>query len=161
MSMGMRTRARIEHSATPTTMTTTEIGLRSAARRSHMAMALLVSCHEVIAETGQCRLAPRQLKRDSAKPQAAPERHQFQLALKGSVRLKHPPASQVRPDSVRVPEFPWYEQLRVQGVCFLRLSGRHRVRLALCVVVLSGLATPGRTAPPPRVRSPPLPPSST
>src|SRR6516225_4589772 len=161
MSIVIRTRARIEHNATPMTTTTTEIGLRSAARRSHMVMALLVYCHGVIAEKAQGRLAPRQLKRDSAKPQVAPERHRFQLALKGSVRQKHPQASQVQLDSVRVPGFPLYGPLRVQGVCSLRFSGRHRVRLALCVVVLLGLATPGRTALAPHVHSQPLPPSST
>src|SRR6266576_1442346 len=122
----MRVRARTEHKATPITMTTMEIGLRSAARRSHMAMALLVFCHGVTAGKALGRLARRQRQRES----------------------------RARLDNERAPGFPLYAQLRVREACFLRLFWRHRVRLALCVVVLSGLATPGRSAPSLRVRSP-------
>src|SRR5690349_2102206 len=100
MSIGIRARARIEHNATPITTTTTETGLRSAARRSHMVMELLVSCHGVIAEKAQGRLGRRQRRRDSAKPLGAPERHRSPPAPENSARQKHPQASQGQLDSV-------------------------------------------------------------
>src|SRR5215469_6364210 len=151
MSIGMRTRARIEHSATPITITTTEIGLRSAARRSHMVKALLVS-RGVIARKALGRLGRRQLKRDSAKRPAAPERRQFPPARENFARRKHPRESRGRLDNGRAPGFPLYAQLRVREACSLRLFWRLRVKLALCVIVRSGLAMPGHSAPPPRVR---------
>src|SRR5215472_6574826 len=117
MSIGIRMRASIEHKATPITMTTTEIGLRSAERRSHMAMVLLVSCHAVIAKMAQGRLGRRQLRRGSAKPLAARERRQFPPVPENSARLKHRPELRGPPDTVRVPGFPLYGQLPVQGAC--------------------------------------------
>src|SRR6516165_12158006 len=110
----MRTRARIEHSATPITITTTEIGLRSAARRSHMVTVLLVFCHGVIAEKVQDRLAQRQQKPDSAKPLAARDRHRSLPEPENSARRKHPQASRGQLDSVHVPGLPLSSQLRVR-----------------------------------------------
>src|SRR5215469_14044408 len=117
ISIGMRTRARIEHSATPITMTTTEIGLRSAERRSHMATALLVFCRGGTAGKAPGRLGQRQRKLDSAKPPSALKRHRFRLAPKSSVRQKHRQELQVQLDSVRVPGSPSCARLRVQEAC--------------------------------------------
>src|SRR5215467_13239891 len=120
----MRTRARIEHNATPITMTTTEIGLRSAARRSHMATALLASCHGVIAGKALGRLAPRQLKRGSAKPPAAPKPRQFLPARENFARRKRRRESRGRLDNGRVAGFQLYAQLRVREEYSLRLFWR-------------------------------------
>src|ERR1041384_1672279 len=120
MSIGIRTRARIEHNATPMTTTTTEIGLRSAARRSHMVMALLVSCHGVIAEKAQGRLARLQLKRDSARRLGALEHHRSLPAPENSARRKHPQAWRGKLDSVRAPGFPLCGQLRLREACSLQ-----------------------------------------
>src|SRR5215471_11514606 len=149
MSIGIRVRASIEHKATPITMTTTEIGLRSAARRSHMATVLLVSCHAVIAKMAQGRLAPPRPKRDSARPRGARVRRRSPLAPENSARLKHRPELRGPLDTARVPESPSCGLHRVRGACSLLLFARHQVKLGLCVVVLSGLATPGRSEPPP------------
>src|SRR5207249_8614056 len=102
----MRVRARTEHKATPITMTTMMIGLRSAARRSHMAMALLVFCHGVTAGKALGRLGRRQLKRDSAKQPAAPERRQSPLARENFARRKRQRESRARLDNERAPGFP-------------------------------------------------------
>src|SRR5215469_14067709 len=125
MSIGMRTRARIEHSATPITMTTTEIGFRSAERRSHMATALLVFCRGGTAGKALGRLGQRQRKLDSAKLPTALKRRRFRLALKSSVRPKHRQVSQVPLDNGRAPGFPLYAQPRVRGACSLLLFARH------------------------------------
>src|SRR5215472_2244241 len=153
MSIGIRISARIEHSATPITMTTMEIGLRSAARRSHMAMVLLVSCRGVIAEKAQGRLGRRQLKRDSAKQPAAPKRHQFPPARENFARRKRRRESRGQLDNERAPGLQLYAQLPVREEYSRRLFWHRRGRLVLCVVVLSGLAKLGRSAPALRVRS--------
>src|SRR5262252_48313 len=150
----MRTRARIEHSATPITMTTTEIGLRRAQRRSHMTILLLATRRAAIAKMAQGRPGPPRPKRDSARPRGARVRRRSPLAPENSARLKHRPELRGPLDTVRVPESPSCGLHRVREACSLLLFARHQVKLGLCVVALSGLARPDRSALAPRVRSP-------
>src|SRR5215831_10558388 len=104
--MGMRVSARIEHRAMPITRTMTEIGLRSALRRSHMAISLLACYFAEIREMARGRLAPPRPKPGSARPRAARARRRFPLAPENSVRLKHRPKLRAPLDSAPAPGSP-------------------------------------------------------
>src|SRR6266550_1232080 len=88
ISTGMRVIARIEQSATPSTMTTTLIGLLSAARSSHIARDLPEPCRVRPAGRDQDRLGRRKQKPNSARRRAAQERRQFPLARAGFARRR-------------------------------------------------------------------------
>src|SRR5262245_61532413 len=112
MSIGKRVSARIEHKATPITRTMTEMGLRRALRRSHIAISLLAYCFAAIREMAPGRLALLRPKRGSARSPAARGRHRFLLAPESSARLKHRRGSQGPPDNAHVPGFQSCERLR-------------------------------------------------
>src|SRR5215469_538961 len=153
ISIGMRVRARIEDKATPITKTITEMGLRSALRRSHIVIALLVLRRATIAETARGHLAPRRRKQGFAIQRGGPARRQSPPARESSARRQHPRESRARPDSARVPAFPWCEQRRAREACSPRLYERRRARLAPCGAVPSSLAAPDRSELARRVRS--------
>src|SRR5690242_4880674 len=152
--MGIRVSARIEQRATPITRTTTEMGLRRALRRSHMAISLLAPHRAATAKTGRGRPERPRPTRDSAKPRAVREHHRSLLAPENSARRKHPQASRGQLDTVHSPGFPLFGLLPIRAACSRRLSSLHRARPGPCGVVLSDLAKPGRSALSLRVRLP-------
>src|SRR5258708_1662041 len=76
----MRVIARIEQRATPRTITTTLIGLRSAARNSHIAMDLPEPCRARTVRTDQDHLALQRRKRSFARQPCVQGRRQSPIA---------------------------------------------------------------------------------
>src|SRR5437660_5851949 len=139
ISTGMRVIARIEQSATPSTMTTTLIGLLSAARSSHIARGLPEPCVRP-AGRDQDRLGPRKQKPNSARRRAAQERRQFPLARAGfahRLRLQGLPALL---GNASVPGLPLCARLAILPEYSRRLGERLRGKPVPSAIAPSGPA---------------------
>src|SRR5215471_5356913 len=143
--MGMRVRARIEHKAAPITRTMTEIGLRSALRRSHMTISLLARCFAKIREMARDRLAPPRPKPGFATPLAGPARRQSPPARESFGHPRHRRAWPTRPDSAPAAAFPSCGQHQAAAAYSRRPFALHRAKLAPCGVVRLGPAGLGRS----------------
>src|SRR4029077_7531311 len=151
--MGIRRRARIEHKATPITITTTLTGFRSALRSSHMASALPVVYPGVSAGTAQGLPELRLPKPGSARRPGAPTHRQFPLAPAGSPHRTRPLAWRDPLDSGHALAFRLYGRLRVRVACSRQLFSRLRARPAPCGVAPSNPAASDRSELFPRAHS--------
>src|SRR6266568_1201948 len=155
ISTGMRVIARVEPSATPSTMTTTLIGLLSAARSSHIARDLPGACRVPPAGRDQDRLGRRKQKPNSARRLAVPVHRRFPTPPVSSAPLRLRQLSPSPPDILSAPAFPFGVPLRVPQASLPPPAALRPRMLAPFEVVRSGRVPLAHIAPLALVHSPP------
>src|SRR6266436_1401384 len=135
ISTGMRTRARIEQSATPITKTTIVTGRRRAVRSSH----IVTVPPAVYRAEGAGRVvdprAPQRPRPGFAKQRDAPEHRQFRPALTNSARPQLPPAWPIPLGNACVPGSRWYARPPAPRACSPRHGELPRAKPALVAIV--------------------------